>query len=153
MDITHLTQDRYDQLLQELKSLKTDGRHEVAERLKHAKELGDLSENSEYQEAREQQSRLEQKINQLEDILRSVSIIKKSSSETGIVKIGSKITAEKDGKTTTYVIVGSQDADPAQGKISNESPIGRSLLGLVVGDIAAVVTPKGKITIKVLRIE
>ncbi len=152
MDTTYLTQDKYDELLHELEQLKTAGRHEVAERLKHAKELGDLSENSEYQEAREQQSRLEQKINQLEDLMRNASIIKKSSGNN-IVKIGSKIAAERNGEAVSYVIVGSQDADPAQGKISNESPIGRNLLGLAVGDSVSVSTPKGETTIKILRIE
>jgi transcription elongation factor GreA len=153
MDTTYLTQDKYDELVKELEELKTEGRHEVAERLKHAKELGDLSENSEYQEAREQQSRIEQKINQLEDILRSVSIIKKSSAGDTVVKIGSRVTVEKDKQSAVYTIVGSQDADPALGKISNESPIGKSLLGLSVGASAHVVTPKGDAVIKVLHIE
>ncbi len=153
MDTTYLTQDKYDELVKELEELKTEGRHEVAERLKHAKELGDLSENSEYQEAREQQSRIEQKINQLEDILRSVSIIKKSSTGDTLVKIGSRVTVEKDKQSAVYTIVGSQDADPALGKISNESPIGKSLLGLSVGASAHVVTPKGDTVIKVLHIE
>lgn len=153
MDTTYLTQDKYDELVMELEELKTKGRHEVAERLKHAKELGDLSENSEYQEAREQQSRIEQKINQLEDILRSVSIIKKSSASDTVVKIGSRVTVERDKQLAVYTIVGSQDADPALGKISNESPIGKSLLGLSVGASAHVLTPKGDVVIKILRIE
>jgi transcription elongation factor GreA len=153
MDATYLTQDKYDELMKELEELKTGGRREVAERLKHAKELGDLSENSEYQEAREQQSRIEQKISQLEDLLRSVSIIEKSSAGNTVIKIGSRVTVEKGGQSIAYTIVGSQDADPALGKISNESPIGRSLLGLSVGASAHVTTPKGDVAIKVLRIE
>lgn len=152
MDTTYLTQDKYEELLHELEQMKTAGRHEIAERLKHAKELGDLSENSEYQEAREQQSRLEQKINQLEDLIRNASIIKKSSGNN-VVKIGSKVVMERNGETVSYSIVGSQDADPAQGKISNESPIGKNLLGLAVGDSVSVLTPKGEMTLKILMIE
>ncbi len=152
MDTTYLTKDKYDEMVKELEELKTTGRNDVAERLRHAKELGDLSENSEYQEAREQQSIIEQKIVQLDELLRNASIIKHSSGDT-IIKVGSHITVKNGSEEFQYTIVGSQDANPAEGKISNESPIGRSVLGLTVGDVAVVSVPKGEISLKILSIE
>lgn len=152
MDTVYLTQERYNELQKELVELKTNGRRIVAERLKHAKELGDLSENSEYQEAREEQSRLEQKINYLEELFRHSSIIKKSA-VADTVKIGSKIKVRKEGKSIFYTIVGSNEAKPEDGFISNESPIGRGLLGCKVGDIVNITTPRGEISIQILAIE
>ena len=152
MDTVYLTQERYNELQKELVELKTNSRRAVAERLKHAKELGDLSENSEYQEAREEQSRLEQKINYLEELFRHSSIIKKS--EAGdTVKIGSKIKVRKGKESAFYTIVGSSEANPENGFISNESPIGRELLGCKVGDIANVTTPRGEISVQILAID
>lgn len=152
MDTVYLTQERYKELQKELVELKTNSRQAVAERLKHAKELGDLSENSEYQEAREEQSRLEQKINYLEELFRHSSIIKKS--EAGdTVKIGSKIKVRKGKEFTFYTIVGSSEANPENGFISNESPIGRGLLGCKVGDMANVATPRGEISLQILAID
>lgn len=152
METVYLTKDRYEELQKELDELKTTGRGEVADRLKHAKELGDLSENSEYQEAREEQSRLEQKINQLEELLRHSSIIKKSNGIDS-VRIGSKVKVQKNKETTMYTIVGSNEADPSNGFISNESPIGRSLLGKKVGDTSTFVSPKGEVSCRILAIE
>ncbi len=152
METVYLTKDRYEELQKELDELKTVGRGEVADRLKHAKELGDLSENSEYQEAREEQSRLEQKINQLEELLRHSSIIKKSNGIDS-VRIGSKVKVQKNKETTMYTIVGSNEADPSNGFISNESPIGRSLLGKKVGDTSTFVSPKGEVSCRILAIE
>lgn len=152
MDTVYLTQDRYNELQKELAELKTKGRQVVAERLKHAKELGDLSENSEYQEAREEQTRLEQKINYLEELFRHSSIIKKSG-VVDSVKIGSRIKVKKGKDAVFYTIVGSNEANPADGFISNESPIGRSLLGCKVGDIVSAKTPKGEVSLQVLGIE
>ncbi len=152
MEIVYLTKDRYEELQKELDELKTAGRRQVADRLKHAKELGDLSENSEYQEAREEQSRLEQKINQLDELLRHSSIIKKSSGIDS-VRIGSKVKVQKNKEVTMYTIVGSNEADPSNGFISNESPIGRSLLGKKVGDTTTFITPKGEISCRILGIE
>jgi transcription elongation factor GreA len=152
METVYLTKDRYEELQKELDELKTQGRREVADRLKHAKELGDLSENSEYQEAREEQSRLEQKINQLEELLRHSSIIKKSNGIDS-VRIGSKVKVQKNKEAVIYTIVGSNEADPSNGFISNESPIGRSLLGKKVGDVSTFVTPKGEVSCRILAIE
>ena len=152
MEITYLSQERYDELRKELEELKTEGRQTIAQRLKQAKELWDLSENSEYQEAREEQSRLEQKISQLEDLFRYSSIIKKAAgSQT--VRIGSKVKVRKNNEFFTYTIVGSNEARPMEGLISNESPIGRGLLGKKVGDTVFVRAPKGEITYQILAIE
>ncbi len=151
MVAAYLTQERYDEIVAELKELKTAGRKNVAEKLKHAKELGDLSENSEYQEAREDQIRLEQKIMQLEEILKNYTIIKKEACSEK-VEIGCKVKVRKGSDTLTYTIVGSNEAKPETGFISNESPIGKNLLGKKVGDVAFVTTPKGKISFQILSI-
>lgn len=148
-----MSQERYDELSRELAELKIDGRKGIARRLKHAKELGDLSENSEYQDVREEQSNLEKRINELEDLLRSASIIKKSSG-TATVRIGSKVKLKKNkGEAVTYTIIGSSEARPTQGFISNESPVGRGLLGKKVSDIIKVETMKGEMVYKILSIE
>ena len=143
MDTTYLTQDKYDELVKELEELKTEGRHEVAERLKHAKELGDLSENSEYQEARDEQARLEGKIVELEDLVRSSAIIEKTGNNTGGVRVGAKVTVKKGGEKRIFTIVGSNESKPTEGLISNESPIGQALIGKKEGDKAVVITPNG----------
>jgi transcription elongation factor GreA len=150
---TYLTQERYDELTNELASLKAGGRQGIAERLKQAKDLGDLSENSEYQEAREEQGLLERRIAELEEILQSSSIIKKAGGTTATVRIGCKVTVKRDGTSTTYSIVGSNEARPAEGFISNESPIGKGLLGKKVGDSVTVVTPSGEKTYTIANIE
>jgi len=152
METIYLTQERFDELSEELEKLKTKGRREVAERLKHAKELGDLSENSDYQEAREEQSRLEYKINQVEEILRTSSIIKKSRGFDS-VRIGSKVEVKRGAKKMTYTIVGSSEASPLEGLISNESPMGKALLGKKPGDEVSIETPKGKAVFKILDIK
>jgi len=152
MDTVYLTQERYNELLEELNNLKTGGRREIAERLKQAKELGDLSENAEYQEAREEQSRLEKKISQLEELLRNSTIIKKATG-TATVRIGSKVKVKKDREIVSYTIVGSNEAEPDQGLISNASPIGHGLLGKKIGDIVAIRTPKGENLYQILNIE
>ncbi|KKU94058.1 MAG: Transcription elongation factor GreA [Candidatus Jorgensenbacteria bacterium GW2011_GWA1_48_13] len=152
MEITYLSQEKYDELQNELGQLKKEGRQAVAKRLKHAKELGDLSENAEYQEAREEQSRLEKKISEIEELLRAASIIKKSSG-TATVRIGSRVKLEKNGDTFTYNIVGSNEARPTGGMISNESPVGRALLGHKAGDTVSVQTAAGLNTYKIVAIE
>jgi transcription elongation factor GreA len=151
----YLTQERYDEIVHEVKKLKTDERKRVAERLKNAKDLGDLSENFDYHEAREEQSRLESRINELEEILRNSVIIKKASGNS-TVRIGGRVTVTRPGEGlggTSFTIVGSSEAKPAEGFISNESPLGRALLGKKVGDTVTVATPKGTSAYQVVRIE
>lgn len=154
MEASYLTQERHDELQKELEQLKTAGRQEVAKRLKQAKELGDLSENSEYQEARDEQRRIEQRISQLEDVLHSAVIIKKTD-RPQTVRIGSVVKVKKEGNADTgiFTIVGSNEAQPLEGRISNESPIGRGLLGKKVGDSVKVQTPKGEASYQILSIE
>ena len=152
MDKTYLSQERFDELNQELVQLKSEGRVTVAERLKQAKEMGDLSENSEYQEAREEQGRLEKKIGELEEILRNSAIIKKIAG-TEAVKIGTKIKVKKGNDIINFTIVWSNESNPAQGFISNESPIGKGLLGKKVGDVANIKTPKGETSYQILTID
>lgn len=147
----YLTQDRQNELKIELEQLKNGGRREVAERLKHAKSLGDLSENSEYQEARDAQDRLERKIQEIEETLRGSKIIEHdSAAET--IRVGSRVETERDGKKICFTIVGSSEAKPADGFISNLSPIGKALIGKKTGDAFTVETPGGKATYKVVSI-
>ncbi|TSC52229.1 MAG: transcription elongation factor GreA [Parcubacteria group bacterium LiPW_41] len=139
----YLTKERYEEIVTELESLRLEGRRTVAERLKHAKELGDLSENSEYQEARDEQARLEGKIAELEDLLRNSAIIEKTGNGTGGVRVGSKVTVKKGSEKRVFTIVGSNESKPTEGLISNESPIGQALIGKKDGDKVTVVTPTG----------
>lgn len=148
----YLTKSRLEELEHELGDLKTKKRLEVSERLKRAKEFGDLSENSEYSEAKEEQAQVEGRIFELEEILKNVSIIKKNS-DTGEVGIGSTVRAVKGDTEMKYQIVGSHEAKPEEGRISNESPLGKAFLGKKVGDVAEVHTPGGSVTYKILGIE
>lgn len=153
MSNNYLTQERYDELVKELETLKTEGRQEVARKLKFAKELGDLSENAEYKAVREEQAQLEARINELEELLRSASIIQKATAN-GVVRVGSKVQLKKNEKDKIeYTIVGSTEASPLEGLISNESPIGKALLGKQVGDVVKVSTPKGEVSYKVEKVE
>ena len=152
MDKYYLTKERLDELKAELEDLKTKKRMEVAERLKQAKEYGDLSENSEYNEAREEQNHVETRIFELDDILKRVVLIHKSDTP-GIVSIGSVVTVKKNGNTFTYEIVGSEEAKPEVGKISNESPLGRSFLKHKVGDSVTITVPSGEAVYQITKIE
>lgn len=153
MDKKYLSQERLDELKKELELLKTDKRQEIAERLKQAKEFGDLSENSEYSEAREEQSRVEQRIFELEEFLKETVVIQKGGRTPGMVAIGSHIVVKKGGKEIAYEIVGSSEARPEQGKISNESPLGSAFLRHKVGDVVVVETPGGKAEYEIVKVE
>ena len=148
----YLTKERYEELKIQLEDLKNKGREEVATRLRHAKSFGDLSENSEYQEARDAQAALERRIRELEELIRASRIIQGAESKDE-VRIGSKVTLRKEGKEMIYTIVGSNEANPLGGLISNESPIGKALLGKRSGDAAKVTTPKGKVKYEIIGIE
>lgn len=128
-----LTQDGADELQKELDGLMTQ-RLQIAERIKQARELGDLSENAEYQTAREEQDRLESRISELEHVLHNLQLIKKPKSN-GDVCLGSVVKLKSSGgKAQQFQVVGTMEADPLNGKISDESPIGKTLLGKKVGD-------------------
>ena len=155
MDTTteYVTQEKKDALLAELHELTTTKRREVLDALEFAKSLGDLSENAEYHQAREEQAKLEDRIQKVEHILKSSVVIKKHHSTQ--VEIGSTVHVKKEGtkEEKTYQIVGSEEADMMQGNISNRSPLGEALYGKKKGDTIEFQTPKGVIHYKVVDIE
>lgn len=146
----YLSAQKLEELKEELKQLKTSERKKIAESLEYAKSLGDLSENAEYHEARDKQADVEDRIAELEDIIKNSSIIEKGSGDT--ITIGSKITASRDGKEEIFYLVGAEEADMLAGKISHESPLGEALLGHKKGDIVIVMTPRGEINYKIIDI-
>ena len=152
MDKQYLTQERLDELKQQLQELRTKKRAEVADRLKRAKELGDLSENSEYFEARDEQVEVESKIAEIEDIVKSAAIIQKTGA-TGSVQIGSTFVVAKDGKEFKFTLVGSNEARPEAGLISNESPLGKAFFSKKAGDVVKVKTPAGEMTYNIISVE
>ena len=140
-----LTQAGIDELKNELDEL-ISNRGPIADRIRQARELGDLSENAEYQTAREEQDRLETRIGELEHVLLNAQLIKKAKSD-GRVRLGSNVKLDaKNGPSKVLQIVGTIEADPLSGKISDESPIGKALLGKKVGDRAEVNLPSGKVS-------
>ena len=141
----------YEQELEYLKSVK---RKEVAEKIKVALSFGDLSENSEYDEAKNEQAILESKIAQIESVLKNVKIIDESELSNELIHVGSKVLVHDYDmdEDMTYQIVGSTEADPFAGKLSDESPVGSALLGRSVGDDVDVTTPNGMLKFKVLEI-
>lgn len=148
----YISEEGLEKLKQELHEFKTVTRQEIAARLESAKALGDLAENAEYSEAKEAQSLNEARIGELEDRLRTIVVIQKPTS-IGIVQIGSTVTVSRDGGEERYTIVGTEEANPAGGKISNESPLGKAFLGKKVGDMVTVKTPVGESVYAIVRIE
>jgi len=149
----YLTAERLDELKKELEELKTTARIEVAKRLKRAKELGDLSENSEYVEAREEQNQIERRIFELEQMVKNAVIIKKPENGRETIQIGSTIEVHKDGTVKKFTIVGSNEARPEAGLISNESPLGKAFLGKKEGDVVKIKVPIGEVTYKIIKID
>ncbi len=150
-----LTPEGLENLKKEIEHLSTEKRREVAERFKEAREFGDISENSEYDDAKNEQAMLEARIAQLEDKLRSAQVIDASELDTNLVRVGSLVTGKDDkGKAFTYTIVGSTEADPMNGRLSNESPVGKALVGRKRGDTVTVPAPKGerKLTISEIAV-
>lgn len=149
---TYLTQEGLEKLQSELKELKNVKRKDIADRIQQAKELGDLSENAEYVEAKNEQNYIEGRILGLENMIRNAIVVQnKGTYDT--VQIGSTISIESGGVLTSYSIVGSNEADPSRGKISNESPLGNAFLGKQVGESVTVDTPSGKRTYTIKAIE
>lgn len=138
----YLSAEGLERLKKELGDLKTVARKDIAERIESAKALGDLSENAEYQEAKDVQAQIESRIAELEDIIREAVVISENH-RTDIVDIGSTVLAGFSGGEARYTIVGSEEADPAKGKISNESPLGKAFLGKKKGDQVEVRAPAG----------
>jgi len=154
----YLSKEKRAELESELAELKGSKRREILEALEYAKSLGDLSENAEYHQAREDQGRLEDRVRYLEDLLKSSILIEKGGGD--IVDIGSSVVVNKegsdvsDGKTgkREFLIVGHEEADSVAGKISHQSPLGEALMGKKKGESVDVVTPRGKVTYKISKI-
>lgn len=149
-----LTLDGLKKLEQELEHLKSVKRREVAERIKQAIEFGDISENSEYEDAKNEQAFVEGRILTLEKMLRNARVIDESEVHTQEVSIGSKVLLKdlESGEEIEYTIVGSAEADPANNKISNESPVGKAILGKKKGSVVEVMVPAGILKYEILDI-
>lgn len=149
-----LTDEGLKNLEAELEQLKTEKRKEIAEKIKVALSFGDLSENSEYDEAKNDQAMVEARIATIEAMLKNVKIIDESEISTEIVHVGSSVKVKNITKNreNTYKIVGSNEADPLKGRISDESPVGKGLLGKAPGEVIEIETPGGIIEYEILEI-
>ena len=150
-----MSQARFDELQKELNYLKTTRSDEVAEMIKVARGFGDLSENSEYDEAKNEQGKLYARMSELEEILANYVVIEEDETEGDYVRLGSTVTVldKEFNEEITYKIVGSQEADPMNGAISEDSPFGKALLGKNAGDEVVVDAPAGPVEYKLLKIE
>jgi transcription elongation factor GreA len=150
-----LTPEGYEKLKAEIEYLSTEKRREVAERIRHAREFGDIAENSEYDDAKNEQALLEHRIATLEERLRSARVIQKGDVKKDEVSIGSKVRLKDmaTNKTLEYFIVGSAEANPSEMKLSNESPVGKAIIGKRKGEVVEVAAPRGTLKFKVLEIK
>lgn len=150
----YLTQEGQAELEKELEFLRTARRREIADKISQAKELGTTVNNAEYDDAKREQSFVEGRIRELESLLANAQVVKHETTPSEWVKLGSKVTiVTPDGEADCYTIVGSAEAHPLAGKISNESPVGQALLGKRVGQEVQVVTPGGVVTYFIRTIE
>jgi len=147
-----ISQEGYDKLQTELTLLTTIRRKEIAERIERAKELGDLSENAEYSEAKDAQAMNEGRILELTNTLKNVTIVQHDATSNEVA-MGSRVTVKVNGNEKQYLIVSFNEADPINGKISNESPLGVAFLHHQKGDEVIVETPKGKVNYKITKVE
>jgi len=155
MNRNYITPEAYKKLKEELNILKTVKRREIALKIQEAKELGDLSENAAYQEDKDSQADLETRILEIEVLLRNASLIHPTK-HNSFIEIGSSVTVQSLSLARTkrqFTIIGAQEANPAEGKISNESPLGKSFLGHKKGDLIVVKTPKGEVKYKIVEIQ
>jgi transcription elongation factor GreA len=149
----YLTTEGAERLKQELAQLKGPARQEMALRLRSAIQMGDLSENADYHKAKEDQGFLEGRINELEYILANAIVVEIQSGSQDYVDVGVQVTVQEEGEDPeTYLLVGAKEASPREGKISNESPIGKALIGHRQGDVVTVSTPGGDLRLKILKI-
>lgn len=151
-DTQYMSQEKVNSLKTELKNLKEDKAPKLRKRIDEARQMGDLSENAEYHAAREELAWVQSRIGEINVILDNAQIIQVKSDDHGKVSIGSTVLVEAGGKEKEFVIVGAQEADPLQGKISNESPLGGALLGKKKGEKVEVEVPAGKQVYKILKI-
>jgi len=150
----YLTAEGAAKLEAELKDLKGPQRKVISRRLREAIQMGDLSENADYHKAKEDQGFLEGRIQELDFVFRNAIIVQQTSGPKDIVSVGVYVTVQEDGfEPETYHMVGAKEADPRAGKISYESPIGLALMDHYVGDVVEVITPGGRIKLKILKIE
>jgi transcription elongation factor GreA len=150
----YLTPEGAAKLEAELEELRGPKRQEMARRLRSAIQMGDLSENADYHKAKEDQGFMEGRIQEIEYLLKNARIIEATTGPTDTIQVGSRVTVQEgDFPSETYWLVGAAEADPRNGKISNESPIGQALLGGHVGEEVTVCTPGGEIKLKILKIE
>ena len=153
-DTQYLSPEKFEELQTELNERKTKTRKLIAEQLEYAKQLGDLSENFEYHDAKDKQAENEGRIFELENLLKSAVIVEEEPSGGSMIRIGTTFAVERDDKLLTFTIVGSNEANPIEGKISNESPMGKAFIGAKAGDTVGVETPSGaKIEYKVKTIQ
>ena len=150
----YMTKEGKEKLTKELEFLKTVRRHEVVERIKIARDFGDLSENSEYDAAKDEQAFVESRISQVEMMIRNSKIIENNEENPNVVSLGKTVVFQElpDGDEEEYIIVGSAEADPFEGKISNDSPIAKSLIGHEVGHEVTVPTPAGEMQVKIVSV-
>ena len=147
-----ISQEGYDKLKKELDYITTAKRREIADRIQKAKDMGDLSENAEYSEAKDEQAFNEGRIAELSTMLKNLTVVQNGSSHD-VVGMGSKVKVKSENGEKEYTIVSFNEADPMSGKISNESPLGRSFLHKKKGDKVTVITPKGEIEYIIIKIE
>jgi transcription elongation factor GreA len=151
--VVYLTGEGKQRFATELRELQTVKRHEVEERIRRAKEFSDTVDNAEYDEAKTEQSFVEGRIQELERLLASAKVIEEPPTKADYVRMGAHVkVVDADGAEEVYYLVGSHEADPRHGQISNESPIGRALIGKRVGDEVTVVAPAGSFTLKIAEI-
>ena len=150
----YMTKEGKEKLTSELEFLKTVRRPEVVERIKIARDFGDLSENSEYDAAKDEQAFVESRISQVEMMIRNSKIIENNETDPNVVSLGKTVVFKElpDGEEEEYIIVGSAEADPFEGKISNDSPIAKSLIGREVGQEVNVPTPAGEIQVRIVSV-
>jgi transcription elongation factor GreA len=150
-----LTPEGYKKLQQEIEYLSNDKRREVADRIRIAREFGDISENAEYDDAKNEQALLEHRIATLEERLRDARVINKKDVAKDVVSVGSKVKLRDVAakQTVEYYIVGSAEANPSQNKLSNESPVGKAIIGRKKGETVEVTAPRGSMKYKILEIK
>lgn len=153
VDIQYLSADKKSALEDELKTLKETKIPDIAQRIDEAKQMGDLSENAEYHDARDQMAWAQSRVLEIEGILHNVEIIPETGSSDGYVRLGSTIVVEVNRKEREYTIVGAQEADPTAGKISNESPLGEAFIDKKKGDKVEVAVPAGTQIYKIISVK
>lgn len=154
MAISFLTQEGYQKLQEELDQLRIVKRREIANRLHEAMEGGELIENAEYEAAKNEQAFVEGRIKELEILLATARVVEESEIDREVVQVGNKVTIQEEGaEPETFTVVGAAEANPSEGKISNESPIGRALMSHRVNDTVRVEAPAGSYSVKILKVE